>query len=130
MSKFMWDLTIQDLSEHAIWQFLHWKDDSIDETIVSPASEADANDPNSELLVKAQFTDAIGNKFCGYIKVGLTGIENSQPCIFADGETINFWFGISKPNSSKLPKLNFSDLNLDYACIIPTATFVYCYLLT
>ena len=71
MSKFIWEITAQDLSEYAIWQFPHWKDSSIDEAIVTPAYEVDALDPNSELLVKAQFTDATGNKFEGYIKIGL-----------------------------------------------------------
>ncbi|OCQ21964.1 hypothetical protein A7985_09140 [Pseudoalteromonas luteoviolacea] len=67
MSKFIWEITAQDLLEHTIWQFPNWKDDTVDETVISPASESDAFDPNSDLLVKAQFSDAKGNKFFGYI---------------------------------------------------------------
>lgn len=107
VSKFIWELTVQDLSEHAIWLFPHSTDDSIDETIVTPATKSDVLDPNTELLVKAQFTDAIGNKYLGYMKTGLVGIEYTQPCMFSDGESIGFWFGISKPNLSDLPKLHF-----------------------
>ena len=107
MSKFIWEITAQDLLEHAIWQFPHWKDETVDETVISPASESDALDPNSDLLVKAKFTDAKGNKFFGYIKIASTGIENTQPCMFFNGEAIGFWFSISKPNSCDLPKLHF-----------------------
>ena len=60
-----------------------------------------------QLLVKSLFTDAIGNKFLGYIHIGLAGIEYTQPCMFVDDEPVGFWFGISTPNTIDLPKLNF-----------------------
>ena len=60
-----------------------------------------------QLLVKSLFTDANGNKFLGYINVGLVGVEFTQPCIFVDDEPVSFWFGISTPNTIDLPKLNF-----------------------
>jgi len=107
MSKHIWDITLQDLSEHAIWQFPMWKDDSYEETIVIPATKDDVLNPNSQLLVKAKFIDASGSDFVGYINYGLTEIEYSQPCMFVKGEAINFWFGISKPREADLTKLNF-----------------------
>jgi len=60
-----------------------------------------------QLLVKSQFTDAIGNKFLAYINMGLAGIEYTQPCMFVHDEPVGFWFGISTPNTIDLPKLNF-----------------------
>mgnify|MGYP003385166325 FL=1 len=107
MSKHLWDITLQDLSEHAVWQFPMWKDDSCDETIVIPATKNDALNLNSQLIVKAKFIDAVGSEFVGYINYGLTEVEYSQPCMFVKGEAINFWFGISKPNEADLTKLNF-----------------------
>jgi HD-GYP domain-containing protein (c-di-GMP phosphodiesterase class II) len=38
-----------------------WKDDSSDDTIIAPASENDALNPNSNIIVKAKFIDAIGH---------------------------------------------------------------------
>lgn len=107
MTKHIWDITLQDLSEHAIWQFPMWKDDSCEETIVIPATKDDALNPNSQLLVKAKFIDAAGSEFVGYINYGLTDVEYSQPCMFVKGEAINFWFGISKPSETDLTKLHF-----------------------
>ena len=60
-----------------------------------------------QLLVKSLFTDAIGNKFLGYINIGLVGVEYTQPCMFVDDEPVGFWLGISTPNIIDLPKLNF-----------------------
>jgi hypothetical protein len=118
MSKHIWDITLQDLTEHAVWQFPMWKDDSCDETIVIPATEHDALSPNSQLIVKARFIDAIGFEFVGYIKYGLTEVEYSQPCMFIKSEAINFWFGFSKPNEADLTKLNFP--------IVATSVPIYC----
>lgn len=107
MSKQIWDITRQDLSEHTVWQFPIWKDDSFDETTIIPAMESDTLDPNSVIIVKANFTDAIGAAFVGYIHYGLTEIESSQPCMFKNNEVITFWYGISKPNKVDLIKLHF-----------------------
>ena len=107
MDKYIWEITVQDINEHAVWLFKYCKDDSVDETIVTPASEADTLNLHNQLLVKSQFTDAIGNKFCGYINIGLVGVEYTQPCMFVDDEPVGFWFGISTPNTIDLPKLNF-----------------------
>ncbi|WP_413487542.1 hypothetical protein [Shewanella baltica] len=107
MSKFVWELTPQDLLEHSVWQFLHWKDDAEDETVVGPASESDAIDPNASLIVKAIFTDSNGDEFLGYVRFGQTGIANTQPCMFIGEATIGFWFGISKPDCSELRVLSF-----------------------
>ena len=46
-----------------------------------------------QLLVKSLFTDAIGNKFLGYINIGLVGVEYTQPRMFVDDEPVGFWFG-------------------------------------
>jgi hypothetical protein len=54
-----------------------WKDDSCDETIIAPASENDALNPNSNIIVRAKFIDAIGSEFVGYINYGLTEIKYS-----------------------------------------------------
>ncbi|PKG82863.1 hypothetical protein CXF85_12065 [Colwellia sp. 75C3] len=107
MSKQIWDITLQDLSDHSVWHFPIWKDDSCDETIISPANESDALNPNSNIIVKAQFIDAVGSEFVGFIYYGLTEIGYSQPCMFVKSEIVNFWFGISKPNEVGLIKLNF-----------------------
>ena len=107
MSKHIWDITLQDLSEHSVWQFPMWKDDSCDETIIVPANESDASDPNSNIIVKAQFIDANGSEFVGFINYGLTEVEYSQPCMFVKGEAVDFWFGSTKPNKANLTKLNF-----------------------
>ncbi|MBR9729655.1 hypothetical protein ACFOD0_02670 [Shewanella intestini] len=107
MSKYLWDLTLQDFKEHSVWQLAYWKDDSLEETVVCPASKSDALNLNSELLVKAKFKDALGVEFVGYVKYGATGIEASQPCMFIGNTHITFWFGISTPNISNLVKLNF-----------------------
>jgi hypothetical protein len=107
MRKHIWDITLQDLSKHAVWQFPIWKDDSCEETIVIPATKDDSLNPNSQLLVKARFTDSIGSEFDGYINYGLTDVEFSQPCMFVKGKAINFWFGISKPDEAVLTKLSF-----------------------
>mgnify|MGYP000088276040 CR=1 FL=1 len=45
MSKQIWDVTLQDLLEHSVWQFPMWKDDSCDETIIIPA-----NEPGSSIM--------------------------------------------------------------------------------
>jgi hypothetical protein len=107
MSKRIWDITLQDLSDHAVWQFPMWKDDSCDETIIVPANESDALDPNSNIIIKTRFLDAAGTEFVGFIRNGLTEIEFSQPCMFFNDEVVSFWFGISKPNKVDLIKLNF-----------------------
>ncbi|WP_218398502.1 hypothetical protein [Alteromonas lipotrueae] len=107
MSKQIWDITLQDLSDHSVWQFPMWKDDSFDETMIAPANESDALDPNSNIIVKAQFIDADGSEYVGFINYGLTEIEYSQPCMFVKGKAVNFWFGISKPSKADLTKLNF-----------------------
>ncbi|GGJ06455.1 hypothetical protein GCM10007978_49950 [Shewanella hanedai] len=107
MSKFIWEITPQDLLEHSIWQLPYWEDDSVEESVVAPASKADALDPNSELLVKANFTDSKGSEFLGYIRFGLAGIENTQPCMFVSGMATGFWFGFSKPEYSELQQLDF-----------------------
>lgn len=103
----MWDITLQDLSDHSVWQFPMWKDDSFIETMIVPATEEDALDPNSNIIVKAQFIDSAGFEFVGFINYGLSEIEYSQPCMFIKGEVINFWYGIAKPNKADLIKLNF-----------------------
>ena len=59
MDKFIWEITVQDINEHAVWLFKYFKDDSVDETIVTPASEANTLNPNNHLLVKSLFTDAM-----------------------------------------------------------------------
>jgi len=107
MSKKIWDITLQDLSAHSVWQFPMWKDDSCDETIIVPANETDALNLNSNIIVKAQFIDAVGFEFVGFINYGLTEIEYSQPCMFVKGEAVNFWFGFSQPSKADLIKLNF-----------------------
>ena len=107
MSKQIWNITLQDLSDHSVWQFPMWKDDSCDETIIVPANESDALDPNSNIIVKAHFIDAVGSEFVGFINYGLTEIEYSQPCMFVKDEAVNFWFGISKPSKADLTKLYF-----------------------
>ena len=107
MSKQIWDITLQDLLEHSVWQFPMWKDDSCDETTIIPANENDALDPNSNIIVEAQFVDAVGSEFIGFINYGLTEIGYSQPCMFVNDNVVNFWFGISKPNKADLIKLNF-----------------------
>ena len=107
MSKQIWDITLQDLSNHSVWQFPMWKDDSCEETIIAPANESDALNPNSNIIVKAQFVDAVGFEFIGYINYGLTDIGYSQPCMFVQDDIVSFWFGISKPKKADLIKLNF-----------------------
>lgn len=54
-----------------------WKDDSCDETIIALASENDALNPNSNIIGRAKFIDAIGSEFVGYINYGLTEIKYS-----------------------------------------------------
>jgi hypothetical protein len=107
MSKQIWEITLQDLLDHSVWQFPMWKDDSCDETIIVPANESDALDPNSNIIIKAQFVDAVGSEFVGYINYGLTEIGYPQPCMFVNDKVVNFWFGISKPSKADLIKLNF-----------------------
>lgn len=107
MSKHIWDITPQDLSDHSVWQFPMWEDDSCDETIIIPANNDDAVNPNSSIIVKADFTDAVGSTFVGYIYFGQTNVEDSQPCMFIENKPIQFWFGISKPDKVNLVELNF-----------------------
>lgn len=107
MSKQIWEITLQDLSEHTVWQFPMWKDDSYDETVIIPANESDALDPNANIIVRANFIDANDFEFVGFIYYGLAEVEYSQPCMFAKDEIVSFWFGISKPSKADLIKLNF-----------------------
>ena len=109
MSKHIWDLTPQDLAEHALWQLPMWKGDSDEKTVVMPATIDDAFTRHSKLLVKAKFVDASGAEFVGYIYYGLTEIEYSQPCMFVKGKAINFWLGTLKHNEDEadLVKFNF-----------------------
>ncbi|WP_076926024.1 hypothetical protein [Pseudoalteromonas sp. EB27] len=107
MNKQIWEITVQDLSDHTVWQFPMWKNDSFDETVIVPANESDALDPNSKIIVKTKFLDSEGYEFVGFINYGLTEIEYSQPCMFVKDEVVGFWFGISKPSKADLTKLNF-----------------------
>jgi hypothetical protein len=84
-----------------------WKDDSCEETSIAPANENDALNPNSNIIVRAKFIDAIGSEFISHINYGLTEIKYSQPCTFVKDEVVSFWFGISKPSKADLIKLNF-----------------------
>jgi len=87
--------------------FPHGKDDSHEETIICPASQADALDPNSNIIVRVRFVDANGNEFIGFIHYGLAEVEYSQPNMFVNEKTVGFWFGIMRPNQSDLIRLNF-----------------------
>jgi hypothetical protein len=54
-----------------------WKDDSCEETSIAPANEHDALNPNSNIIVRAKFIDAIGSEFISHINYGLTEIKYS-----------------------------------------------------
>lgn len=107
MSKNIWEITLQDLSDHTVWQFPMWKDDSCEETVIVPASEGDALDPNSNIIVRTRFIDATGCEFVGFMNYGLADIEYSQPCMFVEGKITSFWFGVAKPSEADLIKLKF-----------------------
>ncbi|PMN99853.1 hypothetical protein BCT19_04085 [Vibrio splendidus] len=107
MAKQIWEITPQDIQDYAVWQFPSWKDDSHDETVICQASQDDALDPNSNIIVRAKFVDANGNEFIGFIHYGLAEVEHSQPNMFVNGKTVGFWFGITKPNHNDLIRLNF-----------------------
>lgn len=117
MDKHIWDITPQDLSEHALWQLPLWKGDSCEKTIVTPVTSNNDFTHKSKLLVKAKFVDASGSEYVGYIYYGMTDIEYSQPCMFVRGKAINFWLGTSKYNKADLIKFNFP--------IVATSTIVH-----
>jgi len=103
----IWEITLQELSEHAVWYFPMSEDVEGDETTICPATENIALDPNSQIIVRSKFTDAVGSEFFGYLYYGLLEIEYSQPCMFVDNKPVNFWFGITKPKEADLVELKF-----------------------
>ena len=103
----IWEITLKELSDHAVWYFPMYEDDECDETSVLPATEKIALDPNSQIIVRSKFTDAVGVEFYGYIYYGLLEIGYSQPCMFVDNKPVTFWFGITKPKEADLIELKF-----------------------
>jgi hypothetical protein len=107
MYKQIWDITLDDLIKNPVWYFPMIEEGDFDEATVSPANSAIANDSNIQVLVLSDFVDSKNKKYQGYVFFGDSNIEVSQPCMFIDDEAIVFWFGIVKPDGSKLKKLSF-----------------------
>lgn len=108
MNKQIWNLTQSDLEKYPVWYFPMIEDRFSDEATVSPASDSEAIDPNTQVVVCADFEDADGCTYIGYIywQPG-DQLEHAQPAMFVGGQAVNFWFGITQPEKSELVKLAF-----------------------
>lgn len=107
MHKQVWEITPQDLEMHPVWYFPMIEEGEYDEATVMPANEEIAADQNNQFIVIADFIDSSGNKYLGYVYLGKSDIEYSQPCMFLPNDVVTFWFGIVKPEKNSLAELSF-----------------------
>ena len=84
------------------------EDEECDEATIVPASQEDISNPNSQLIIQSEAIDSKGNKWLGFIYWSKpVCIEHCQPTIWVQEVSVQFWFGIRKPDIRELPKLNF-----------------------
>ncbi len=108
MKKQIWEITESDLKNHPVWVFPMTEDEDSDEATVQPASESEASDPNTQVIVASEFTDNNGNSYSGYIYwVKPELLEHLQPCMFNAGGAVTFWFGMSEPKANEMDGLHF-----------------------
>jgi hypothetical protein len=107
MHKQVWDISLDDLKKHPVWYFPMIEEGGFDEATVMPADSKIVSNPNVQVLVLSDFVDSKNEKYQGYIYLGQSNIETSQPCMFINDEAVTFWFGIIKPDMNKLKILSF-----------------------
>ncbi len=107
MNKKVWQLTEQDFNRNPVWYFPMGEDEEFDEENVLPANFELANDPNTLVVVAADFSDSKNQTYFGYIYWGETDLGYSQPCMYVNETAVTFWFGIVQPEWDNLPKVNF-----------------------
>ena len=107
MNKKIWQLTEDDLKNNPVWYFPMSGDDGFDEENVLPATLSQTNDPNTLVVIAADFSDADGNEYFGYLYWGETELGYSQPCMYVNGAAVTFWYGIVQPEIKSLLKVKF-----------------------
>ena len=108
MHKQIWEITESDILKYPVWHFPMLEDEDSDEATVRPASEEEANNPDTQVIVASEFIDNNGAKYSGYIYWAKPiALEVNQPLMWVKGNPIGFWFGIKKPLIEEMPKLQF-----------------------
>lgn len=107
MHKQVYELTLDDLEKYLAWYFPMIEEGELDEATVKPANEAIISGQEYMLVVKADFTDSLGNEFMGFFYHGESELSLFQPCMYLGEKAINFWFGIVEPNVQELEDLSF-----------------------
>lgn len=102
--KQVYDLTLDDMNEFPIWEFVHGdgQEEDGDEATVRPAL-VKLDDVERMCVAQACFTLADGSIMKGYASPGDIGsLGHIQPTILANGEQVPFWHGIRKPDQQWL----------------------------
>jgi len=114
--KQVYELTVQDLVEHPVWEFAldEETEPEQDEATVRPYSETGPADPsNGMLIVKAKFVLADGTPLFGYLTppvrsdspLGMFSgdhLATTQPQIITPRGQVSFWLGARKPSTEDL----------------------------
>lgn len=108
MKKQVWELTEFDIADHPVWVFPMSDVQGSDEATVAPANEDEALNPNTQVIVAAEFTDGNNVKYSGYIHWAKPiSIEVNQPLMWVKGDPVGFWFGTQKPRINEIARLVF-----------------------
>ena len=116
-------LTREDLISHAVWEFAGDEEaaEGQDETTVRPYLGALPAERAYNLLSRADFVAASGNRYIGYVSASPgteADISTFQPVIVCDAGQVGFWYGAVVPSERELRE-NFSKLETVYEHLFP-----------
>ncbi|WP_027358056.1 hypothetical protein [Desulforegula conservatrix] len=117
--KQIYDLTIEDLQTFSIWEFCSDEEgfNEQDECTVRPKSNNHFEYVN-KLICLTSYTFNNGNSYLGYITPSLN-MQEAQPHIIINSQlTMQFWFGINKPNILVIEK-NFNQIDCKLSEVFP-----------
>src|SRR5437773_1340523 len=97
--KQVYELTVQDLREHPVWEFALDEEDKRgqDEATVRPFISSGSVDPGAgTFIVRARFTLADGTPFVGYLtpRDDPNDLGTIQPQIVTERGQVWFWMGV------------------------------------
>lgn len=106
--KQVYDLTLDDLSEHPVWEFAldEEGEETQDEATVRPYAVSGALDPSAGMfVVAARFTLSDGSRMQGYLTPPVGRDFSSRivhPHIVTSNGQVCFWHGIAMPDDATL----------------------------
>ncbi|MGH9856006.1 MAG: hypothetical protein ACREBD_39730 [Blastocatellia bacterium] len=106
--KQVYDLTLDDLSEHPAWEFALEEEgeEGQDEATVRPYAVSGVLDPaDGMFVIAARFMLSDGSEMQGYLTPPVGGnfsLGIVQPHIVTSSGQVPFWFGIAMPDDASL----------------------------